>query len=76
MIHLALHDALNNQQKQGAKVVLTLRGGAELTGKLKPPPTGSTYHEQTTVMLETRVGGWHTVLIDELAAVGAAPDRL
>lgn len=72
MIHLALHDALNNQERQGATVVLDTASG-RFEGRLKPPPTGSTYHAQDTVLIETREGGWHTILITALVAVGARP---
>jgi hypothetical protein len=70
---LALHDALNNQRRHGAVVVLTIRGGAMAEGRLNPPPDGQTYHDQETVMIDTINGGWQTITTSELAAVGVRP---
>lgn len=72
-MRLALHDALNNQQKHGATVMLTIRGGIMAEGRLKPPPSGMGYHDQSTVLIQTEDGGWQTIDIEELAAVGVRP---
>jgi hypothetical protein len=71
---LALHDALDNQRRRGAVVVLTIRGGVVVEGQLKPPPGGQTYHDQATVMIDTLDGGWQTFVMVELAGVGVRPD--
>lgn len=72
-MRLALHDALANQRRHGATVLLTLRCGPQFMGQIKPPPEGSTYHDQTDVLLQTPDGGWQTIEIAELAAVGVRP---
>jgi hypothetical protein len=70
---LALHDALNNQRRQDATVILTIRGGVVVDGSLRAPPEGQGYHSQETVMIGTADGGWQTIAVDELAAVGVRP---
>lgn len=72
-LSLALHDALNNQNRQGATVILTIRGGVVVEGGLRPPPGDRGYHSQETVMIHTEDGGWQTIVVDELAAVGVRP---
>jgi hypothetical protein len=71
-IKLALHDALANQRKHGAAVILTLPG-VQFEGELKPPPEGRTYHQQDTILIHTRDGGWQTIVIEDLSAVGVRP---
>ncbi len=65
---IALLDAASNCQREGATVVLTLRSGREIKGKLERWQPGA-----TTAHVETNDGGWSTVRIDEIAAISAVP---
>lgn len=63
-IELALVDAANNCARDGARVTITLKSGAFLSGKLQRA-TGAdlgTGHVKTPT-------GWATFLVDEVAAV-------
>lgn len=69
-LRLALHDALNNQRAHGAIITVTLKGSAQISGELKPPPDGKTFHDMDTAYILTVSDGWATFVLDELAAVG------
>jgi hypothetical protein len=64
---IALIDAANNCERDGASAILTLRSGREIGGKL------SRLAGNRTVHVNLSDGGWSTVLVEEIAAVTAIP---
>jgi hypothetical protein len=66
---IALMDAANNCERDGASAVLTLRSGREIKGKLSKPTEG----DPRTAHVLLSDGGWATALVEEIAAVTATP---
>jgi hypothetical protein len=66
-IELALADAANNCERDGANATITLRGGVEITGKLEQRGGGG---DLGTVHIR-HGDGWSTVLVSEIAAVSS-----
>lgn len=64
-IQLALADAARNCVRENAKVVLTLRSGVQIKGKLQQ----SRVSDLGTHYVDTPSGGWVAVLDEEIAAV-------
>ena len=64
---LALLDAANNCERDGASAILTLRSGREIKGKLSAPAQPHTAH------VALGDGGWATVLVEEIVAVTVTP---
>jgi hypothetical protein len=67
---IALLDAATNCEKDNATVILTLRSGREIGGKLERWQSGA-----TTAHIKSKDGGWSTVRIEEIAAVSTVPAR-
>lgn len=67
MIQIALLDARNNCRDHGAKVVVTLKSGVQLKGRLERVDDG-TGHIRYDL-------GWMTFLVSEVAAVESRVDR-
>jgi hypothetical protein len=70
-MRLALYDAADNCARHGATVILTLRSGQQIAGQLQKATTSG----DTTAHVKTASGGWVTVLIAEIAAIGAERRR-
>lgn len=66
-INLALVDAYNNSQEYGAKTTITMKGSKSFTGMLDHKPLPGS----PTVFLNTDDGGWETITIEDIAAVGS-----
>lgn len=64
---LALADARNNSKQAGATTTITLKSGEAFSGTMDTPPTPGS----DTLLLHTTDGGWETIVIDEIAAVGS-----
>lgn len=64
-IELALADAANNCNREGALATITLRSGREVTGRLEQK-SGA---DLGTRIVHKRSGGWTTVRVEEIAAV-------
>lgn len=66
-IEIALHDAAGNAKSHGATTTITLKSGKSFTGRLK----FAIRPGMETVLLDTDDGGWETIVISEIAAVGS-----
>lgn len=69
-LRLALVDAANNCERDGATATLTARCGVQWHGTLKRPLP----HARTCIVYKPD-GGWCTVRIRDLAAVETTPRR-
>lgn len=63
VLGIALVDAANNCQRDGGEAILTLRSGQVIRGMLERNATQIAH-------IKTASGGWATVLVEEIAAVG------
>lgn len=72
-IVLALHDAATNCARDGATVILTLRSGVTVVGRLEKPTSANppTVQIKTASTNHVQRGGWATVLTEEIAVVEA-----
>jgi hypothetical protein len=69
-LNLALADAANNCDREGATAIITLKSGVQYEGKLdrEKLDTGTAHMTLTH-------GGWVTIDKDEIAAVEAKPQE-